>query len=328
MTQIPKKNKNSILKIVFFGNSRSFISIVMLKALIKMLRKRRDVSLLAVVDAAKQNETQKRLYKKRCTALLKYIVKFLLFNSKNKTEFVFPGNFYKIASKTLPIEFILSPPKCNINDPLFISKLKALCPDVAFSIACPQKFRKELLGTFINCVNYHDSLLPKYRGINSTAISLYYGEKTTGYTFHYMDQNFDTGNILVQGDISLDYNHIKGHKSVSNIKISKTIMASKQWNKVIDCLLRNEKGIPQEGKASYFGKKKIDEIVTVSNRFPVDSNEIYKKLIFFRHIKTSFRNEIVYATDVQVCNGYLKIKSINDLPIWIWILLKILKVRK
>jgi len=327
MSRTSEDNKKPKLKLIFFGSSRSFISVFLLNSLIKTLDKSKDVSIIAVVDALIQDKPDKLYYKERYIALLKYFLK-ILFNSRNRVQFPYHGNFHKVASKAVSSEFILFPPEGNINHASFIHELKIFDPDVAISVACPQKFSIELLNIFTKSVNYHDSLLPKYRGTHSTAFSLYYGEKTTGYTFHYMDENFDSGNIIAQGHIPVDYNRVKDQGSVIKIQINKTFEASKHWDKVLDCLLRNEKGVRQEGESNYFGSRKLNQILDVKKNIPIDTKDLYKRLAIFGFVKVTFEDELVCATDVRLSNGYLKVKRINYLPVWIWALLKSLNIRR
>ena len=52
-------------------------------------------------------------------------------------------------------------------------------------------------------VNGHPSLLPRYRGPFPLAWAIRNGEREIGVTYHLMDAQFDTGNILAQGVIEL-----------------------------------------------------------------------------------------------------------------------------
>lgn len=48
------------------------------------------------------------------------------------------------------------------------------------------------------CINTHWSALPKYRGFHSTAWALLNGDYLPAVTIHWMEQDFDTGDILAQ----------------------------------------------------------------------------------------------------------------------------------
>jgi methionyl-tRNA formyltransferase len=47
-------------------------------------------------------------------------------------------------------------------------------------------------------VNYHPSLLPKYRGGSAINWAIINGETETGVTVHYIDAGIDTGDIIIQ----------------------------------------------------------------------------------------------------------------------------------
>lgn len=60
-----------------------------------------------------------------------------------------------------------------------------------------------LSSSFINLarklvINYHDSLLPDYAGLNATSWVLVNGEKQHGITWHVVNEKIDEGDILIQ----------------------------------------------------------------------------------------------------------------------------------
>ena len=52
-------------------------------------------------------------------------------------------------------------------------------------------------------VNVHPSLLPRYRGPNPYLQVIKNGEKFTGFTFHLLDEGFDSGAILYQKSVEI-----------------------------------------------------------------------------------------------------------------------------
>lgn len=242
---------------------------------------------------------------------LKYVAK-LIFNLDKKNNFIFSENFLKIAAKNLSDIAILIPPKRDINDSRFLSRLKHYNPDTALVIGCPQKFSKELLKIFNQAVNYHNSLLPKYRGLNATAFSVYYGEKKTGFTFHLMNKIFDGGNILIQDSIPID------DSSIAELELKKTIRASKKIRDVVDYTLINKRGFPQEGEKSYFGAKAWEEHVTVYDPKLLNPEELRKKLKCFGCLRLPYKGKLVEVTHAHFYSSHLKLKRINYLPIWLY----------
>jgi methionyl-tRNA formyltransferase len=56
-----------------------------------------------------------------------------------------------------------------------------------------------------NIVNIHGSLLPKYRGRTPHVWAIINNEVKTGITAHFIDENCDTGDIIEQIEIPIDY---------------------------------------------------------------------------------------------------------------------------
>lgn len=53
-------------------------------------------------------------------------------------------------------------------------------------------------------VNWHNALLPRHRGRNAEAWSIYQGDAVAGVTWHRLTEGVDTGDIIAQEKISLD----------------------------------------------------------------------------------------------------------------------------
>ncbi len=86
----------------------------------------------------------------------------------------------------------------SLKDPEFLEELRALKPDlqivVAFRMLPEVVWSIPSLGTF----NLHASLLPQYRGAAPINHVLINGEKETGVTTFFIDEQIDTGKILLQ----------------------------------------------------------------------------------------------------------------------------------
>jgi len=60
-----------------------------------------------------------------------------------------------------------------------------------------------LAATRLGVVNGHPSLLPRWRGPNPFGWTLRAGDPVVGFTYHFMDEGFDTGPLLAQGSREL-----------------------------------------------------------------------------------------------------------------------------
>ena len=56
-----------------------------------------------------------------------------------------------------------------------------------------------LSATRLGIVNGHPSLLPRWRGPNPFGWTFRAGDPVVGFTYHFMDEGFDTGPLLAQG---------------------------------------------------------------------------------------------------------------------------------
>lgn len=87
----------------------------------------------------------------------------------------------------------------KLDDPDFIKKIRGLNADVAVVCSFNYKVPKVLLDSVKDgFINVHPSLLPAYRGANPYSSVIINDEKETGVTLHYMDEGFDTGDIIFQ----------------------------------------------------------------------------------------------------------------------------------
>jgi len=52
-------------------------------------------------------------------------------------------------------------------------------------------------------INVHPSLLPKYKGLNVVEQAMEAGEKVTGCTVHYVNEELDGGDIIMQSEVAI-----------------------------------------------------------------------------------------------------------------------------
>ena len=98
----------------------------------------------------------------------------------------------------------------NLKNKKFLKEIKELKADIGVVVAF-RKIPKELweipnFGTF----NLHASLLPNYRGAAPINWSIIFKEKFTGVTTFLINDNIDSGDLLLQEKISIDHNENAG----------------------------------------------------------------------------------------------------------------------
>ena len=98
----------------------------------------------------------------------------------------------------------------NLKNKKFLKEIKELKADIGVVVAF-RKIPKELweipnFGTF----NLHASLLPNYRGAAPINWSIILKEKVTGVTTFLINDNIDSGDLLLQEKISINHNENAG----------------------------------------------------------------------------------------------------------------------
>lgn len=97
---------------------------------------------------------------------------------------------------------VLTPEK--LKEENFVNQLKQSDADL-FVVVAFRILPKELLQIpKRGAINLHASLLPKYRGAAPIHWALINGEKETGVTTFFLDENVDTGNIILQEKITIN----------------------------------------------------------------------------------------------------------------------------
>lgn len=112
---------------------------------------------------------------------------------------------------------VIQPEK--LREEWFIQRLQGLSPDlivvVAYRILPKEVFTLPRLGSF----NLHASLLPKYRGAAPINWAIMNGERETGATTFFLQEQVDTGNIILQERISIGEDETAGelHDRLSDL---------------------------------------------------------------------------------------------------------------
>ncbi len=98
----------------------------------------------------------------------------------------------------------------NLKDEAFLEELKGLHANlnivVAFRMLPKVVWNMPELGTF----NLHASLLPNYRGAAPINWAIINGETKTGVSTFFIDEEIDTGEMILQEDITIEPNENAG----------------------------------------------------------------------------------------------------------------------
>ena len=139
------------------------------------------------------------------------------------------------------------------NNKNFYKHFKNL--DYIFCLGSTKIIPSEVLKMIkIGSINIHPSLLPKYRGRYSTVNAILNGEKFTGLTIHWIGNEIDHGNIILQKKII-----IKDFYSAKDLYDKFTINALVEFKKLFIKILKNKKINSIKIKKSFpkYSKKKL-----------------------------------------------------------------------
>ena len=148
---------------------------------------------------------------------------------------------------------------CSVNTEKFKKNVLKLNPDIIIVASWGEKIKKNIIDLPKLCtINVHPSLLPKYRGPNPYIETIRNFEKESGVTFHLMNENFDTGEILLQKKVSI-YEEDTGKELKTRIT-----SAARDGIKELLANLDNDIIIPisqNEELASYYGRIKAEDTI-------------------------------------------------------------------
>jgi len=186
----------------------------------------------------------------------------------------------------------------NINHDKFIQNIKSYQPDTIVVVAFGQKLTKEILDfPEYGCINLHASLLPKYRGSSPIHQAIINGDKKTGITTMFMDEELDKGDMIYQKEVEIDYEDTVGDLHDK--------LAAKGADLLLKTLIDLKKGkAPRkkqdDSKASYAFK--IDKTLGRID-WSRDAREIYdlvRGVNPWPGAYTKLDNEIVKIWDVSI----------------------------
>lgn len=178
-------------------------------------------------------------------------------------------------------------------------------PDIIITCAYGLIIPKEILDfPLYGCINVHASILPKYRGASPISKAIYDGEKETGITIMYMDENIDTGDIISSRSIP-----IENDDNLESLTNKLSVLGSNLLIETIPRIfMKNNERIKQDDSlASYVSMlTKEDE--------KLDFNK--KTIDIHNHIRSMSPNPGVYIIIdneiIKLLESRVKLQTINE----------------
>lgn len=145
----------------------------------------------------------------------------------------------------------------DINQEECVRWVKDKKSDVLFCFGWSQLIKEPLLSLApLGVIGFHPALLPKNRGRHPIIWALALGLDKTGSTFFFMDGGADSGDILSQVEISIEYSD---NATTLYNKVTKS--ALKQIENFLPALIKNSyERVPQDhSKATYWRKRMYND---------------------------------------------------------------------
>ena len=99
--------------------------------------------------------------------------------------------------------------KAELNEGLVLQKINAIQPDLIVLAGFLLKMPESIVESYPNkIINIHPALLPKYGGKGMYGMNVHRAvienkEKETGITIHFVNENYDEGNVIFQKAVPL-----------------------------------------------------------------------------------------------------------------------------
>ncbi|MBP1625888.1 MAG: formyl transferase domain protein [Holophagaceae bacterium] len=201
---------------------------------------------------------------------------------------------------------------------------QGLNAEVAINFYCKKRFRETLLASFAMTVNYHNGLLPRFRGLRASNWSIYVDELASGFTFHRMDAGMDTGGILLEGRVPML--HLE---TPADLELRKAEAASRELPRILDALVRRAPGRRQVGMGGEHTLQDFIRVTQVEDPSALSREEWVRRLRAFLRIRTRIAGHWLNITGLapaskpgalgfRTCDGHwLRVVSTDFWPVWI-----------
>jgi len=152
----------------------------------------------------------------------------------------------------------------DTNAPGFLQLLARWDLDLIVSVAAPQIFREPLINLpRKGCINIHNSMLPKYRGMLPNFWQMFNGEEAVGTTIHRINAGIDDGDILLQRETPIQ----SGESLAALIRRTKRVGA-RFMAEALD-QLREDRAMPMPNRredATYYSFPTRDDVAAFRRR--------------------------------------------------------------
>lgn len=229
-------------------------------------------------------------------------------------------NYFKQYVEFHNLNFLDFENSCNEKN--YIEKLKELNADIGVVCSYNYKLSKDFLSTTkMGYINSHPSMLPQYRGAAPYFHIIKNGEKKSGITLHFMDETFDTGDIIYQEEFDL-----LPFETMGTLFNRTNFLLKDALIKVLDEIEKKGKinTITQEKKGNFKEAPKVDGNFRVrwntSSVFEIENmiracNPFYNYFAFFRGVNMKLLKAQAIIKEHNLKFGEITLVNENELII-------------
>jgi folate-dependent phosphoribosylglycinamide formyltransferase PurN len=288
--EISNRNKDLEKKLVIFTSGRNWIANILLDAFLVQAVKHYQSDQILIFSTG--------IYKKSGVILflIKSIIKFFAFKRKDFEFWIFFKECFRTTSFKIAKKYkiqIITADNFNLNQTKYISLFSKLKADYCFSIVWPFLISRDILDCFKYRYNYHNSLLPSYKGVYSTHWSFYKKENFTGFSFHHITKYLDSGEVVYRNEIP-----VHKHMSIFQAEWKKTNLAANEMEQIFDKCLNNKnnkiiQSVTRKIENSYFAFKDYYEIVSIFEPQKLSADEIIHRCRCFGYINVMVNGRLI-----------------------------------
>lgn len=286
----------SPVRLLLFSDGELASSVKLLRAALEIASRRSDIEIAGIVDAAKHAPSPLRVPRALAGKTVRRVFNPLTSSRIGDR----PPALATCASFAQRYRVpLLAPRGLTVNNPGFAEALQSsLRPDATIVLMVGQVFSRPLLTACGVAVNYHAGSLPDYRGVGSTAWSVYNEEARSGFVYNRLTEGLDEGPVLLQDSVE-----ISPETTAAQVERAKTEGASARMGEAMDLLVAGAPGYDQRGGATMFTRADLAAIRTVGDPSTLTWAELQRRLRAFEEVELQLRGERWVVTRAQRLPG-------------------------
>ena len=222
--------------------------------------------------------------------------------------------FYNLIKKNFRNYIIVS----DINNPRIINKINKEKFDYILSVNNHQIFGDIFLKKFKNKIfNYHNSLIPNFKGLHSISKAIISNQNVTGISWHLVKKEIDNGPVIFSKKIK-----IYKSDTAASLTLKCNLTCVKYISNFLTVLKRNHFKFKKNKRGNDINLSKeilhlktklkfshLDRIVRAFEFYPFKNNFGYP-FIFLKKKKILIRKIIFHSKNKYLCRKYIDTNSV------------------